>query len=306
MKMIPAGIMQSPSENPTPSVVAVLGGSGRFGVPFIRELINQRIAVRVLARSPRKVAERIPRAQVVRGNMMNPTDVTRIFQGVAAAVLITPLGGNDDIGIELKAAHTAIAAAVTTRLPHLIYISLVQPARPTGVPLLDVKGRIEDLIMSAGIPFTSLRTGCYMDIWLAFFPTFMKLGLYLLPICPNHRFSFTSQRDVARAAALLIHRNFILNGSLDVIEPRARTLREVVAFYEKHTGRNLRPLGRWLLPVLKLLKPTIFRWLYPSGASRVTLFSYFNENDWVGDPHGVRDRLPEFQATSMGTHIRQG
>ena len=84
------------------------------------------------------------------------------------------------------------------------------------------------------------------------------------------------------------------------------TLREVVELYEKFTGCKLKPLGRWLLPILKLLKPTIFRWLYPSGASRVTLFSYFNKNDWVGDPHGVRDRLPEFRITSMGDYIRQG
>jgi uncharacterized protein YbjT (DUF2867 family) len=305
MKMIPAGIMAPVSENPTRTVIAVLGGSGRFGGPFIREFLDEGLTVRVLARSPRKAARRFPRARVMRGNMMHLSDVIHIYQGATAALLITPMGGNDDTCIELKAARTAIKAAAAVRLPHLIHLSLVQPLRPTGVPLLDVKGRIEAEIMSAGIPFSSLRTGCYMDIWLAFFTTFMKLGLYLFPVAPVHRFSFTCQRDVARAAVLLIRLNKVLNGPIDVIDPQARTLQDIIDLYQAATGRTIRPIGRWLLPILKMLKPTLFRWLYPSGASRVTLFSYFNENDWVGDSHSLSKRLPEFSATSMDDHIRK-
>jgi uncharacterized protein YbjT (DUF2867 family) len=306
IKMIAAGIMAPVSENQTRTVIAVLGGSGRFGGPFIRELLDQGLTVRVLARSPRKVGRRYPRARIVRGNMMRVSDVAGLFQGAAAALLITPMGGNDDPRIELKAARTAVAAAVAARLPHLIHLSLVQPPRPTGVPLLDVKARIETEINLAAIPYSCLRTGCYMDIWLDFFPVFMKLGFYLVPIAPDRRFSFTAQRDVARAAALLIRRKKVLNGPLDVIDPRARTLREVIDLYAAVTGRRLRPLGRWLLPVLKALKPALFRWIYPSGASRVSLFGYFNKNDWVGDPRGLTKLLPEFKATSLEEFIRNG
>lgn len=304
--MVPAGIMATTSDKSTRTVIAVLGGSGRFGGPFIREFLDQGLAVKVLARSPRKVARRFPRARVIQGNMMHLSNVIRIFQGTAAALLITPMGGNDDTCIELKAARTAIKAAATVRLPHLIHLSLVQPPRPTGVPLLDVKGRIEAEIMSAGIPFSSLRTGCYMDIWLAFFTVLMKLGLYLIPIAPDHRFSFTSQRDVARIAVLLIRRKKVLNGPIDVIDPQARTLQDIIELYQASTGRRLRPIGRWLLPILKVLKPTLFRWLYPSGASRVSLFSYFNENDWVGDPHRLSKLVPEFTVTSVDDHLRKG
>jgi uncharacterized protein YbjT (DUF2867 family) len=293
-------------ENPNRPVIAVLGGSGRFGGPFIREFLDQELTVRVLARSPRKVNQRFPRARVVRGSMLHPSDVARVCMGAAAALLVTPMGGNDDPRIELRAARTAVAAAAAIRLPHLIHLSLVQPPLATGVPLLDVKGCIETEIRSAGIPYSSLRTGCYMDIWLSFFPFFMKLGLYLLPIAPDHRFSFTAQRDVARAAALLIRRNKVLNGPLDVIDPRARTLREVVDLYAAITGRRLKPIGRWLMPLLAALKPTLFRWIYPSGASRVSLFSYFNANDWVGDPRSLPMLLPEFKVTSMADFIRAG
>ncbi len=290
--------LPSAQEN-SKSAIAVLGGTGPFGRPYIEEFLYQGLTVRILARSPEKVAKRFPGAQLMRGSMMDLSAVTHLLQGAAAGFLITPVGGNDDTGLELEAARIAIAAAETTRLPHLIYLSLIQQPRPTGVPMLDVKGRIETMAMTKGIPFTSLRTGCYMDAWLAFFPTWMKLGLYLLPIGSGHRFSFTYQRDVARVAVELMRNNRILNGTLDVIEPRARTLQDVVDLYGTVKGHHLVPLGRWLLPVLRLLRPTLLRWLCPSVASRVCLFSYFNENDWVGNPHELPRLLPEFHITTM-------
>ena len=106
--------------------MAVLGGTGRFGTPYIHTFLDHGLNVRVLARSPGKVIKRFPDADVLHGNMMNAPDVKRAFDGVAAAFLITPVGGNDDAQIELSAARSVITAAKAARLPHLIYLSLVQ------------------------------------------------------------------------------------------------------------------------------------------------------------------------------------
>ena len=190
--------------------ITVLGGTGRFGAPYIRTFINQGLSVRVLARSPDKVIKRFHKADVRRGSIVRVSDVKEALLGSAAAFLITPVGGNDDVGLELKAAHCAIKAANTVQLPHLIFLSLIQPAYPTGIPMLDVKKQIEDLIMTSGVPFSILRTGCYMGIWLSFFPKFMKSGVYLMPIGPTRRFSFTCQEDVARVAVLLIRQKKVL------------------------------------------------------------------------------------------------
>jgi uncharacterized protein YbjT (DUF2867 family) len=91
--------------------------------------------------------------------MMNVTDLKAALHGVAAAFLMTPVGGNDDVQIELRAARCAIEAARHLRLPHLIYLSLSKPPRPTGVPMLDVKRQIEEMVLASGVPFSSLRTG---------------------------------------------------------------------------------------------------------------------------------------------------
>jgi uncharacterized protein YbjT (DUF2867 family) len=70
--------------------------------------------VKVLARSPRKVAKHFPYADVLQGNMMNVSDVKEAFNRLSAAFLITPVGGNDDVQIELRAAFCAITEARAT------------------------------------------------------------------------------------------------------------------------------------------------------------------------------------------------
>lgn len=97
--------------------IAVIGGTGRYGAPYIHTFMDHGLNVRVLSRSPGKVIKRFPDADVLRGNMMNVPDVKRALDGVAAAFLITPVGGNDDAPIELRAARNTIAAATAAQLP---------------------------------------------------------------------------------------------------------------------------------------------------------------------------------------------
>lgn len=296
--------MRSCSNESHRQTITVLGGTGRFGAPYIRTFIEQGLSVRILARSPDNVIKRFPQADVRRGSMVHKSDVKEALLGSEAAFLITPVGGNDDVRIELKAAQCAIKAANTVQLPHLIFLSLIQPAYPTGVPMLDVKKQIEELITTSGVPFSSLRTGCYMGTWLSFFPTFMKAGLYLMPIGTGKRFSFTCQGDVARVAGFLVRRKKVLNDTLDIIDSQALSVLDVVNLYKAATRRQLMPVGQWLLPVLTLLRPVLFRWMYPTGASRVRLFNYFNKNDWVGNYRPLTEVFPEFRTTSMRNYLQ--
>lgn len=300
--------MKPASDTSDAVTIAVLGGTGPFGQAFIHAFAAQGVGVRILARKPGPVAERFPGAEVMRGSMLAVADACHAMAGAAGALLITPVGGNDDTAIELRAARVAVEAARRVCLSHLIYVSLIQPSHPTGVPMLDVKRDIERLIAASGIPWSSLRTGCYMDAWLAFFPFCMKLGFYLFPIRSRHHFSFTSEPDVARAAALLIRNGQVLNRPVDLVESRSRTLQEVARAYEAATGCRLRLLGHWLLPVLKALRPLVFRWAFPTGASRVGLLGYFDRHDWIGDPGQASSMISGFRPTGMERHLktRQG
>jgi uncharacterized protein YbjT (DUF2867 family) len=285
--------------------IAVLGGTGHVGIPYISEFLAQCLKVRVLARSPERVAGRFSEAEVMRGSMMDADDVREALEGADGAFLITPIGGNDDADLELRAARAAITAAQDARLPHLVFSSVIQPNGTTGIPLLDVKLEIEGLLEESGLPWSSLRTGCYMEDWLEFSPSLLKRGIFFFPISPMHHLSFTSQRDVSRVAVELLRQNRVLYGSLDVIEPVTRTLNEVARLYGEHLGRKVVHAGGSLLPLMKVLRPVVFRWLKPVLASKVRLAGYFDTHDWVGDPSRLAAALPRFRVTSLERYLEE-
>jgi len=286
----------------TPTI-AVLGGTGHVGIPYISEFLAQSLKVRVLARSPERAAGRFPGSEVMQGSMMDADDVREALEGADGAFLITPIGGNDDAGLELRAARAAITAAKNARLPHLIFCSVIQSNGNTGIPLLDVKLAIERLLEESGLPWSALRTGCYMEDWLEFGPSLLKRGVFFFPISPTHQLSFTSQRDVSRVAAALVRQNRVLYGSLDVVEPVTRTLNEVAQLYGEQLGRKVVHAGGPLLSLMKALRPVVFRWLNPVLASKVRLAGYFDTHDWCGDPSQLATALPGFRVTSLEDYL---
>ena len=285
--------------------IAVLGGTGHVGIPYISEFLAQGLKVRVLARSPERVTGRFPEAEVIRGSMMVAEAVRGTLEGADGAFLITPIGGNDDADIELTAARAAITAAKDARLPHLIFSSVIQPNERSGIPLLDVKLAIEGMLEESGLPWSALRTGCYMEDWLEFSPSLLKRGIFFFPISHTHQLSFTSQRDLSRVAVQLLSQHRVLYGSLDVIEPVSRTLNEVARLYSEYLGRKVVHAGGFLLPLMKVLRPVVFRWLKPVLASKVRLASYFDAHDWFGDPSQLATALPGFRVTSMECYLEE-
>ena len=75
--------------------------------------------------------------------------------------------------------------------------------------------------------------------------------------------------------------------------------------YNEHLGRKVVHAGAFLLPLMKLLRPVVFRWLKPVLASKVRLASYFDTHDWVGDPSQLAAVLPGFRVTSMECYLEE-
>ena len=284
--------------------IVLLGGTGHVGETYIEKFLAEGLQVKILARSPKHVAERFPRAEVVRGSMMERDDVARVIEGADAVFLITPIGGNNSPEPELKAAHTAIAAARVARLAHLIYASQLLPDRPTGVAILDAKVEIERMLAASGVSWSSLCVGCYMDEWLGMAPALLKTGVLLNPISSNRRFSFTCKEDVARVAVELLQQGRALNGTLDVIEPMARTLADAAERIGQVLGRKVFACGRWpLLPLMQMAVP-LFRRFKPILASKVILGTYFDKHGYVGNTKQMAEVLPGFEVTTLETYLR--
>jgi len=289
---------------PSSNIISVLGGTGHVGAVFIDTFKQHGLKVRILARKPELLQNRYPDCDVVKGSMLNKADVSNCMLGANTAFLITPIGGNNDMSIELNAARAAAASAGETGLPHLIFSSVLQKEKPTGIPLLDSKRIIESILAESGIPFSSLRAGFNMEDVLGLAPFFIKAGLFFFPLSSQHVYSFTTQKDQARLAVKLIKQNRILNQAVDVIEPEPMSMNDIAHLYATILGRKIRPVGDWPWQSLLKLALPIMRKMNPVMVSKTGMLEYFNQTDFIGDPQQLSTIMPEFNITSMETHIR--
>ncbi|MBN1265768.1 MAG: NmrA family NAD(P)-binding protein [Anaerolineales bacterium] len=289
---------------PSANIITILGGTGHIGKVFIDTFIQHGLTVRILARNPELLEARYPDCEILRGSMLNKEDVSTCMQGSRAAFLITPIGGNNDFSIELEAARTAAFSAKKTGLPHLIFSSVLQKEKPTGIPLLDSKRIIETLLAESDIPWSSLRAGFYMEDVLNLAPVFLKAGVFFFPLSTRHAYSFTTQKDQARAAVELLKKHGPLNDAVDVIEPEPRSMKDIARLFSESIGKKVRPSGAqpWMT-MLKLALPIMSK-TNPVMVSKTGMLEYFNQADFIGNTGALLSILPDFTITSMESFIR--
>ncbi len=114
--------------------LAMIGCSGYIGAPYIEQFIKLGVNVKVLARRPEALSSKFPEARVINGSMMDKHDVMATMKHSDAAFLITPIGPRNNKQIELNAAKVSIDAAKESRLPHLVFISVIIPKYPSFNP----------------------------------------------------------------------------------------------------------------------------------------------------------------------------
>lgn len=289
----------------TQNTLTILGGTGHIARPFVEQFLAEHVPVRLLARDQAAIQARYPQAEVLPGSMFDPAAVRRALDGAGAVFLVTPIGPCNQVDIEVEAAQVAIAAAKETGGPHLIFNSTIRVDQPTHIPLLDVKKRIEFLLAESGLPWTSLRCGTFMEDVLDRRLNLLRRGLFFFPVPSDQKFTFTSQRDVARVAAHLLPGKKALNTPLDVVEPQIRTPRQVANLVSKLLKHRVIASGHWPWQLLLRLASPMLRRRDPKLLTIVPLVGYLGQYGYCGDMAQLRQILPDFTPTSLEDHLRQ-
>jgi len=66
--------------------IALFGGSGKTGQPFLEKALQAGYRVKALARSPEKISQQSDHLEVIKGDVLQPRDVQRIVQGTDVVV----------------------------------------------------------------------------------------------------------------------------------------------------------------------------------------------------------------------------
>ena len=160
-----------------------------------------RALTRDLARAETLIADG---ARVIVGDMTDPQQMKRAFQGVGTAFLMgTPYTGGPEA--EWQQLQTCIKAAQAAQVSHVVYSSVQRANDLTDVPHYAQKYRAEQYLQASGIPWTILRPVFFMDNFGAeALAGNLLAGRLHAPMPPHVATQLVAVDDVGRAAAAVL------------------------------------------------------------------------------------------------------
>jgi uncharacterized protein YbjT (DUF2867 family) len=149
----------------SPKFVLVTGATGQQGGSVTQSLLKNGHTVRGLTRNADSPAAKGLAAQGVEiavGDFTDPGSLVRAASGVDAIfAMTTPF----EQGVEAETAQglVLIDAAKQANVGHLVYSSVANADKKTGVPHFDSKYAVEKAIVASGIPYTIIAPVFFMD-----------------------------------------------------------------------------------------------------------------------------------------------
>src|SRR4028119_1137355 len=145
--------------------VLVSGATGQQGGALARVLLDKGHRVRAFVRRPdspeAKELERLG-AELAEGNFEEPSTIEDAARGMDAVfVVATPF----EAGTEAETRHgiAAADAAKASGVGHLVYSSVANADRDTGIPHFDSKREVEEHIERLGVPYTIVAPVYFME-----------------------------------------------------------------------------------------------------------------------------------------------
>lgn len=172
---------QPPTPPPTPAqTILITGGTGYLGRALVPALLNRGHRVRVLVRpgSERKVPAEV---EMVTGDALAPGDIGRALSGAQTLVHLVgvarpnPAKARQFVDIDLRSAQATAAAAMQAQpQPHVVYLSVAQPA-PVMRAYVAARQAGEAALQAAGLRATFVRP------WYVLGPGH-RWPMFLLPV----------------------------------------------------------------------------------------------------------------------------
>jgi uncharacterized protein YbjT (DUF2867 family) len=188
--------------------ILVAGATGRFGT-LTELLIARGHRIRALARVPDSPPARGLEhlgARIVPGDYDDPGSLARAARGVDAVFAAGTAHRAGPAG-ETRHGLNLVDALAAAGSPHLVYTSGAGADRPTRVPVLESKRRVEQRIRVAGIPHTILAPVYLMENVLnPWNLPALHRGKLALALPPERRLQQIATDDVTAFAALALER----------------------------------------------------------------------------------------------------
>jgi uncharacterized protein YbjT (DUF2867 family) len=281
--------------------ILVLGGSGFVGRHLVAALAAEGIQVTVPSRHRERAKHLLPlpTVDVVETDIMADGVLNALARGKQAVVnLVGILHGNFD-RVHAELPREVVAASRAQGVRRLLHMSALGASLDAPSEYLRSKARGEQTVLAAKeLDVTIFRPSVIFGPEDAFLNTFATLARLfpVLPIaCPEARFQPVYVGDVARAMSHALGDLDAVGKLYQLCGPRQYTLKALVEFACRQTGRNRPVLG--LPPRLASLQAFVMEKLPGKLITRDNLRSMQVPNVCSGGfPFGIQPQALEAAA----------
>lgn len=246
----------------------VLGATGYVGGRLVPQLLEAGHEVRVVARSPEKVAEEPwrDRVEVERGDVTDPASIeTALADGEVVYYLVHSLAQKDFVAIDREAAKTVAAAGKKAGARRLVYLGGIVPDDEELSPHLASRAEVGRVLLDSGVPAVVLQAAVIIGSGSASFEMLRylteRLPAMITPRWVHNRIQPIAIRDVLH---YLVHAADLppeVNGAFDIGGPDVLTYLDMMRRYAVVAGLPRRAV----VPV-----PVLTPWLSAQWVNLVT------------------------------------
>jgi len=265
--------------------VLVSGATGQQGGALARALLERGHSVRAFVRRPdspeAKDLERLG-AELARGAFDEPSSIEAAARGMDALfVVATPF--EDGTEAETRHGVAAANAAKVAGVEHLVYSSVADADKDTGIPHFDSKREVEKHIGGLGIPYTIVAPVYFMDnLFAPWTVPQLKEGRLPMALPSSRPLQQIALSDIAAFTALVLeNREKFVDRRVDIASDEL-TGEEVAKVLTRVTGREIHYVE---LPIEQVRQAM--------GDDGARMFEWFDEVGYSADIEALRREHPE-------------
>jgi len=216
-------------------MILVIGGTGNIGSEVVRLLRDKGADFKVLARDKSKaVGSMGSDIEIIEGDLSAPETITAAMVGVDKLFLVTPLHLEQ---VSMKS--TAIQAAKQAGVKHIVMSTGIGADPDAGVEIGRWHGKNQEEVKDAGISYTFLQPGFFMQNMLMFAESIHSNGEFYLPL-GDSKVSFVDARDIAAVGVTALIEDGHENQVYPITGAEALDCEEVASVLSDVVGKTVR------------------------------------------------------------------
>jgi uncharacterized protein YbjT (DUF2867 family) len=276
-----------------PLAVLVIGATGKQGGAVTRLLRQKGHRVRALTRKPSSPPAEALAAlgvELAAGDLDDRASIDRAVAGMDAVFSVgTPFG----VGTEGETRHGIVAAdAAKAAGAYLVYSSVGNADRHTGIPHFESKLAVEEHIRSIGVEAAIIAPVAFMENILFGLPQ-LRQGVYASPLEPKRPLQQIAVSDIGAAAVAVLENRARHAGKRYDLAGDELNGEQTVAILSKVTGR---PFTYVRVP-MEAVRARM-------GEDGAKMYEWFEAVGYSADRAALRRELPEVPWVSFEAWAR--